>query len=166
MYGRQLEQRQRRPHAKVSRFRPLPPEPGTLACGRGRSVSACAYHNGPDANRELESTGKRTRTTSPTVCTPANSSPTTQRNLPARGFRPATLLGAAGVVMIYGWYKLTLGIREQKYVCLPFLLPVSTIPPPFTTNPAPPLPSPLSTSRPHTIQPDAVASETSSFANT
>lgn len=37
-----------------------------------------------------------------------------QRNLPARGFRPATLLGAAGAIMIYGWYKLTLGIREQK----------------------------------------------------
>ncbi|KAJ9156819.1 hypothetical protein NKR19_g4133 [Coniochaeta hoffmannii] len=37
-----------------------------------------------------------------------------KRNLPARGFRPATLLGAAGVIMLYGWYKLTLGIREQN----------------------------------------------------
>jgi hypothetical protein len=37
-----------------------------------------------------------------------------QRNLPARGFRPAAMLAGCGVFMIYGWYKLTKGIREQK----------------------------------------------------
>ncbi len=39
-----------------------------------------------------------------------------QRNLPARGFRPAYLLLGAGIAMTYGWYKLIHGIREQKYV--------------------------------------------------
>ncbi|TPX12559.1 uncharacterized protein E0L32_000736 [Thyridium curvatum] len=37
-----------------------------------------------------------------------------KRNLPARGFRPAALLLGAGLVMGFGWYKLTLGIREQN----------------------------------------------------
>ncbi|KAK3314289.1 GRIM-19 [Apodospora peruviana] len=37
-----------------------------------------------------------------------------KRNLPAKGFKPATLLVGCGVVMLYGWYKLTVGIREQN----------------------------------------------------
>ncbi|KAK3936932.1 GRIM-19 [Diplogelasinospora grovesii] len=37
-----------------------------------------------------------------------------KRNLPARGFRPATLLLGVGAVMTYGWYKLIIGIREQN----------------------------------------------------
>lgn len=52
----------------------------------------------------------------------ANPSFASQRNLPARGFRPATLLGIAGVFMLYGWYKVFHGIREQKYVLRPCLL--------------------------------------------
>ena len=39
-----------------------------------------------------------------------------QRNLPARGFRPAVLLLITGGVVGYGWYHLTKGIRERKYV--------------------------------------------------
>ena len=42
--------------------------------------------------------------------------PLSQRNLPSRGFSPAALLIGAGAVMAYGWYKLAVGIREQKYV--------------------------------------------------
>lgn len=41
-----------------------------------------------------------------------------QRNLPARGFRPAVLLLAMGGVMTYGFYRVGQGIREQKYVLL------------------------------------------------
>ncbi|KAI8627614.1 GRIM-19 [Xylariaceae sp. FL1651] len=37
-----------------------------------------------------------------------------QRNLPASGFRPGTLLVAMGVVMTYGFYKLGQGIKEQN----------------------------------------------------
>ncbi|KAK3319586.1 NADH-ubiquinone oxidoreductase subunit [Cercophora scortea] len=37
-----------------------------------------------------------------------------KRNLPARGFRPATLLAISGGVIIFGWYKLIVGIREQN----------------------------------------------------
>ncbi|TVY71191.1 NADH dehydrogenase [ubiquinone] 1 alpha subcomplex subunit, partial [Lachnellula suecica] len=39
-----------------------------------------------------------------------------QRNLPARGFRPAVLLAGMAGVMTYGFWKLGKGIREQKYV--------------------------------------------------
>lgn len=40
-----------------------------------------------------------------------------QRNLPARGpFRPRPLLAGGALLMIFGWYKLIVGIREQKYV--------------------------------------------------
>lgn len=46
-----------------------------------------------------------------------------QRNLPARGFRPGTMLIGMGLVMGYGWYQLTKGIREAKYVA------VSSLPP-------------------------------------
>ncbi|KAK0377171.1 GRIM-19 protein [Colletotrichum limetticola] len=37
-----------------------------------------------------------------------------QRNLPARGFRPGTMLIGMGLVMGYGWYQLTKGIREAN----------------------------------------------------
>ncbi|KAK3368013.1 NADH-ubiquinone oxidoreductase subunit [Podospora didyma] len=37
-----------------------------------------------------------------------------KRNLPAKGFRPATIMLGAGLVMTYGWYKLAIGIREQN----------------------------------------------------
>ncbi|KAK0625172.1 GRIM-19 [Bombardia bombarda] len=37
-----------------------------------------------------------------------------KRNLPARGPRPAMLLAGVGAVMVYGWYKLIIGIREQN----------------------------------------------------
>lgn len=40
----------------------------------------------------------------------------TQRNLPARGFRPGTMLLGVGLVMGYGWYHLIKGIREAKCV--------------------------------------------------
>lgn len=36
-----------------------------------------------------------------------------KRNLPSRGFRPSVLLGISGVVIAYGWYRLSQGIREQ-----------------------------------------------------
>ncbi|OTB02407.1 hypothetical protein M426DRAFT_13552 [Hypoxylon sp. CI-4A] len=39
-----------------------------------------------------------------------------KRNLPAPGFRPTTLLVAMGGIMVFGFYKLGQGIREQKYV--------------------------------------------------
>jgi hypothetical protein len=39
-----------------------------------------------------------------------------QRNLPAKGFRPGVLLLGMGAIMGYGWYKLIVGIREAKYV--------------------------------------------------
>jgi len=38
-----------------------------------------------------------------------------QRNLPARGFRPAYYLLAMGAIMTYGFIKVGKGIREQKY---------------------------------------------------
>ncbi|EGS19463.1 uncharacterized protein CTHT_0049240 [Thermochaetoides thermophila DSM 1495] len=38
-----------------------------------------------------------------------------KRNLPSRGlFRPRPLLAGAAVLMLYGWYKLVKGIREQN----------------------------------------------------
>ncbi|KAI1135529.1 GRIM-19 [Hypoxylon sp. FL0543] len=37
-----------------------------------------------------------------------------KRNLPAPGFRPATLLLGMGAIMIFGFYKLGKGIREQN----------------------------------------------------
>ena len=39
-----------------------------------------------------------------------------RRNLPARGFRPATYLVAIGVVVTYGFWRVGQGIREHKYV--------------------------------------------------
>jgi hypothetical protein len=39
-----------------------------------------------------------------------------QRNLPARGFRPAYLLLGMGALMTYGFWRVGQGIREQKYV--------------------------------------------------
>ncbi|KAG9249610.1 GRIM-19 [Emericellopsis atlantica] len=35
-----------------------------------------------------------------------------KRNLPAKGFRPGVLLLGMGAVMTYGWYRLTVGMRE------------------------------------------------------
>lgn len=37
-----------------------------------------------------------------------------QRNLPARGFKPATLLLLGSGVMLFGWYKFGAGAREQR----------------------------------------------------
>ncbi|KAG8156485.1 hypothetical protein KVR01_013589 [Diaporthe batatas] len=37
-----------------------------------------------------------------------------KRNLPARGFKPATLLAISGGVMLYGWYLFGKGAREQR----------------------------------------------------
>lgn len=37
-----------------------------------------------------------------------------QRNLPAASLRPGTLILGMGAVMVYGFYKLGQGIREQK----------------------------------------------------
>ncbi|KAK5659132.1 hypothetical protein OQA88_1222 [Cercophora sp. LCS_1] len=37
-----------------------------------------------------------------------------KRNLPARGFRPVTLLGIVGLITGYGWYRLVKGIRERN----------------------------------------------------
>lgn len=37
-----------------------------------------------------------------------------KRNLPARGFKPATLLALGGGVMLYGWYQFGKGAREQR----------------------------------------------------
>ncbi|KAI0118016.1 GRIM-19 [Hypoxylon sp. NC0597] len=37
-----------------------------------------------------------------------------KRNLPAPGFRPTTLLLGMGAIMIFGFYKLGQGIREQN----------------------------------------------------
>lgn len=43
-----------------------------------------------------------------------------KRNLPARGFRPATYLAIMGGIMAYGFYRVGQGIREHKYVhCFP-----------------------------------------------
>ncbi len=40
-----------------------------------------------------------------------------QRNLPSRGlFRPGPLIAGGSLLMLFGWYKLATGIREQKYV--------------------------------------------------
>ncbi len=42
-----------------------------------------------------------------------------QRNLPSRGlFRPGPLIAAGSLLMLFGWYKLAGGIREQKYSLL------------------------------------------------
>lgn len=38
-----------------------------------------------------------------------------KRNLPARGFRPATYLAIMGGIMAYGFYRVGQGIREHKY---------------------------------------------------
>lgn len=38
----------------------------------------------------------------------------TQRNLPARGFRPSYYLAAMAVICGYGLYRVGQGIREQK----------------------------------------------------
>jgi NADH dehydrogenase (ubiquinone) 1 alpha subcomplex subunit 13 len=40
-----------------------------------------------------------------------------KRNLPARGFRPATYLLMVGAVCTYGFWRVGQGIREQKYAC-------------------------------------------------
>ncbi|KAJ4388177.1 hypothetical protein N0V93_008784 [Gnomoniopsis smithogilvyi] len=37
-----------------------------------------------------------------------------KRNLPARGFKPATLLLLGSGVMLFGWYKFGAGAREQR----------------------------------------------------
>lgn len=42
--------------------------------------------------------------------------PCEQRNLPARGFRPAVLLAGMAGIMTFGFWKLGQGIREHKYV--------------------------------------------------
>jgi NADH dehydrogenase (ubiquinone) 1 alpha subcomplex subunit 13 len=39
---------------------------------------------------------------------------TLQRNLPARGFRPAYLLVGVAAIMTFGFWKVGRGIREQK----------------------------------------------------
>jgi hypothetical protein len=39
----------------------------------------------------------------------------TQRNLPARGFRPSVMLLAVTGVVTFGFWKVGKGIREQKY---------------------------------------------------
>ncbi|CAD0082738.1 unnamed protein product [Aureobasidium vineae] len=38
-----------------------------------------------------------------------------KRNLPARGFRPATYLLMVGAICSYGFWRVGQGIREQKY---------------------------------------------------
>ncbi|KAL1869110.1 hypothetical protein Daus18300_005646 [Diaporthe australafricana] len=37
-----------------------------------------------------------------------------KRNLPASGFKPATLLAIGAGVMLYGWYQFGKGAREQR----------------------------------------------------
>lgn len=37
-----------------------------------------------------------------------------KRNLPARGFRPATYLIIVGAICTYGFWRVGQGIREQK----------------------------------------------------
>ncbi|KAG7284266.1 hypothetical protein NEMBOFW57_010630 [Staphylotrichum longicolle] len=45
-----------------------------------------------------------------------------KRNLPSRGlFRPGPLIAGGSLLMLFGWYKLVVGIREQKYVADPVL---------------------------------------------
>jgi len=51
---------------------------------------------------------KKPRSSRRTANTPA------QRNLPARGFRPATMLVGVGLITLYGWYRIIKGIREKK----------------------------------------------------
>jgi hypothetical protein len=46
-----------------------------------------------------------------------------KRNLPARGFRPATYLLMVGAVCTYGFWRVGQGIREQKYACYCFNTP-------------------------------------------
>ena len=41
---------------------------------------------------------------------------TFQRNLPPSAFKPKTLLAFGGLIMVYGWYHLFHGIREQRYL--------------------------------------------------
>ncbi|KAK3376321.1 NADH:ubiquinone oxidoreductase 14kD subunit [Lasiosphaeria ovina] len=37
-----------------------------------------------------------------------------KRNLPSSRFRPGTLLAIGGTIMVYGWWRLIIGIREQN----------------------------------------------------
>ncbi|KAJ4415078.1 hypothetical protein N0V85_002884 [Neurospora sp. IMI 360204] len=37
-----------------------------------------------------------------------------KRNLPPSAFKPKTLLAFGGLIMVYGWYHLFHGIREQR----------------------------------------------------
>ncbi|KAL2151643.1 hypothetical protein VTH82DRAFT_6741 [Thermothelomyces myriococcoides] len=38
-----------------------------------------------------------------------------KRNLPSRGlFRPRPLLAGSALLMLYGWYKVVVGVREQN----------------------------------------------------
>lgn len=39
-----------------------------------------------------------------------------QRNIPARGFKPAYYMIGMHVIMAYGFYKYFHGAREQRYV--------------------------------------------------
>lgn len=48
-----------------------------------------------------------------------------KRNLPARGFRPATYLAIMGGIMAYGFYRVGQGVREHKYA---FSIPVHQSP--------------------------------------
>lgn len=90
---------------------PLRPDTNNpLPCWRRRT---CRLHSHSANETPRWDTSGHTQAAPPLSEDKANRLPP-QRNLPARGFRPATLLGAAGAIMIYGWYKLTLGIREQK----------------------------------------------------
>ena len=59
-----------------------------------------------------------------------------QRNLPARGFKPATLLAIGGGVMLYGWYYYGKGAREQRYVLVNTTF--ETISSSFPVPPGPP----------------------------
>lgn len=45
---------------------------------------------------------------------------TFQRNLPPSAFKPKTLLAFGGLIMVYGWYHLFHGIREQRYLASTF----------------------------------------------
>lgn len=83
----------------------------------------------------------------PEVDKNADSCVSPQRNLPARGFKPATLLAIGGAVMIYGWWQYGKGAREQRCALLlpqlpsserpslPSTLPCSQIPPSPSTTP-------------------------------
>jgi hypothetical protein len=63
----------------------------------------------------------RTACSLPLLQPPANPRP--QRNLPSRGlFRPGPLIAGGAALMLFGWYKLIVGIREQKCAGPPFPL--------------------------------------------